>query len=42
MNEVELLFHQVRLGESSKKTLEKLAQECWINIMKFILVINYS
>lgn len=27
MNEVELLFHQVRLGESSEKTLEKLAQE---------------
>lgn len=27
MNEVELLFNQVRLGESSKKTLEKLAQE---------------
>lgn len=27
MNEVELLFHRVKLGESSKKTLEKLAQE---------------
>lgn len=27
MNEVELLFHQVRLGELSEKTLEKLAQE---------------
>lgn len=27
MNEVELLFHQVKLGESSEKTLEKLAQE---------------
>lgn len=27
MNEVELLFHQVRLGESAEKTLEKLAQE---------------
>lgn len=27
MNEVELLFYQVRLGESSEKTLEKLAQE---------------
>ena len=27
MDEVELLFNQVRLGESSKKTLEELAQE---------------
>lgn len=27
MNEVELLFHKVRLGESAEKTLEKLAQE---------------